>query len=348
MNPLLKRAVVTTAALACVVQIVPSAFAGPARKPVDPLRSAQWGLAAINAPQAWAKSTGRGVIVAVIDTGIDLTHPDLRHKLVRGANFVTPGTAPQDDNGHGSHVAGIIAASTNNGIGIAGIAPDARLMPVKVLDKDASGDAATIAKGIRYAADHGARVLNLSLTEDVALGQLATGTGQNSVVASAIEHAWRKGAVVIFAAGNQTAPLCSPPGDHVHAICVGAVDRNARRTWFSQGDGTMRYAFLCAPGGSGLSTDPVGVGSVDNDGENILSTVGQGTEHDSRHTGYVSMAGTSMAAPMVSGVAALLVARGLKSAQVVQRLLNRAVDVGAPGRDPVYGYGLLDAVRALR
>src|SRR3954467_1839681 len=132
----------------------------------DPLFPKQWGLDQIHAPAAWARGDkGAGVTIAVVDTGVDLNHPDLESQLVAGKDLVAdskndcpPG--PQDENGHGTHVAGIAAAVTNNGIGGAGTAPDASIMPVRVLDADGSGDIDTIVAGIKYAADHGAKVIN--------------------------------------------------------------------------------------------------------------------------------------------------------------------------------------------
>src|SRR5439155_2945630 len=141
----------------------------------DPLFARQWGLRQIHAPAAWRRgATGRGVTIAVVDTGVDLKHPDLKSHLVAGADLQAnpncpPG--PQDENGHGTHVAGIAAAVTNNGIGVAGTAPRARIMPVRVLDASGSGDIGTIVKGIKYAANHGAKVINLSLGEMEVVGQ---------------------------------------------------------------------------------------------------------------------------------------------------------------------------------
>jgi subtilisin family serine protease len=339
-------AVLAAAAVLATGWLAPPA--GAARP--DPMREAQWGLDNINAVKAWPVSTGKGVVVAVIDTGIDLGHPDLRGRLVPGYNFVKRGASPQDDNGHGTHVAGVIAAATGNGIGIAGVAPNAKLMPVKVLDATGGGNADAIAAGIRYAADHGAKVLNMSLGEDVLLGRVATALGENDGVHAAIDYAWRKGAVVVVAAGNSTVPLCSEPAAAEHVVCVGAVGPDNVRSYYSQGDATSTSAFVCAPGGAGYSagTGSAGIGSVDDETTNILSTVGRGTPEDTRKTGYVALAGTSMATPHVSGVVALQLARGWSNTLAVAKLLAGAHDLGPAGRDGVYGYGLVDAYAALR
>jgi subtilisin family serine protease len=138
---------------------------GPAN---DPLFARQWALDQVNAPEAWARGArGAGTTVAIVDTGVDLQHPDLSSKLVTGHDFVADNNdcpaGPQDENGHGTHVAGIAAAVTNHGIGVAGVAPDAQIMPVRVLDADGSGSSEDVAAGITWAADHGAEVINLSL-----------------------------------------------------------------------------------------------------------------------------------------------------------------------------------------
>ena len=191
----------------------------------DPLAGQQWGLDQIHAEQAWQTSTGAGQVIAVVDTGVDLGHPDLQSKLVPGATF-TCGGAPgpcgngdwlggdgvgQETDVHGTHVAGIAAAAANNGVGVAGVAPDAKIMPVKVLE-NGSGQFAEIGAGIRYAADHGANVINLSLGAQPG-AQLLTLLGIQAEAKEAIDYAREKGVVVIASAGNETSLLCdTPPG----------------------------------------------------------------------------------------------------------------------------------------
>jgi subtilisin family serine protease len=305
----------------------------------DPLFPKQWGLDQINAPEAWARgATGSGVTIAVIDTGVDLAHPDLQSKLVTGVDIVAgsndcpPG--PQDENGHGTHVAGIAAAITNNGIGGAGTSPDARIMPVRVLDAEGSGSSDDIVAGIRWAADHGAKVLNLSLGELPVVGQLQP---LNQDIEDAIDYAWGKGALVVAAAGNETFPLCEYPSFAQHAICVGATDSRGLPSYYSN--------FPVSPSMNGFRA-PGGLGSVFcEDDEDIWSTVWPGSDFDCQGsgsiTGYDTLAGTSMATPFVSGVAALLYGQGLTNEQIVQRLRDTSSNHGS--YDPVMGWGIVDA-----
>src|SRR5438270_10178930 len=197
----------------------------------DPLFPHQWGLPLIKAPAAWQHGyRGAGATIAVVDTGVDLSHPDLQAHLVPGADLdpgnpgdaTTPSTpkggvcpGPQDENGHGTHVAGIAAAVTNNGIGVAGTAPDASIMPVRVLDASGSGDDQTVIDGIKYAADHGAKVINLSLGGMAVVGELP-----DSAMEDAVNYAYARGVVVVAAAGNESIPLCSYPAAATNAVRV--------------------------------------------------------------------------------------------------------------------------------
>ena len=308
----------------------------------DPLFARQWGLDQVNAPEAWARGAqGAGAVVAVLDTGVDLAHPDLQGKLVQGADLVAgkrdcpPG--PQDENGHGTHVAGIAAAATDNGIGVAGMAPGARIMPVRVLDAEGSGSIDDIAEGIRYAADHGADAINLSLGELPVVGQL---TPLNQEIEDAVQYAWSKGSLVVAAAGNETFPLCSYPAFANHAVCVGATDSRGLPSYYSNFPNNQQTVGVRAPGG---------VGSVFcEDDEDVWSTMWPGSDFDScgEIAGYETLAGTSMASPFVAGLVGILYGQGLTNAQIVERLKQTSSNKGA--YDPVYGYGIVDADAATR
>jgi subtilisin family serine protease len=312
--------------LVCAASAV---LALPAGASSDPLFGQQWGLAKIGAPRAWSVADGDGVVIAIVDSGVDLRHSDLKAKIVPGTNFVEPGTPPQDDCGHGTHVAGIAAASTGNGIGVAGVAPGAKIMPVRVLAADGSGECSggDPSPAIRWAADHGARVINLSLGEDT---QSVFGPS----FADAISYAWSKGAICVVAAGNQFV-LSSGFGNEP-ALVVTATDRNDGKPMYSSGVGDARWG-LAAPGGAGNV-----IGSSDSTVD-ILSTY-YDTSQPNNHNDYATLAGTSMAAPFVSGAAAVLLSMGLSKEQVVQRLLATADDIGSPA---TFGHGRLDLDRAV-
>jgi serine protease len=301
----------------------------------DPLFARQWGLDQVNAPQAWARGArGAGATIAVLDTGVDLNHPDLSANLLAGADLVSDrGCAgPQDEHGHGTHVAGIAAAVTNNGTGVAGTAPDARVIPVRVLDANGEGDLETIVAGIRYAADRGADVINLSLGELPVVGQTRA---LNEDLEEAVGYAWGKGSIVVAAAGNESFPLCSYPSFAERAVCVGATDRRGLPSYYSNFPNKPdRTIGVRAPGG---------VGSVFcEDDEDVWSTMLPSSDYECDGIGgYDTLAGTSMAAPHVAGVAALLAGQGLANQQILERLRDRASNRGA--YDPVNGYGIVDA-----
>jgi subtilisin family serine protease len=300
--------------------LVSLAVATAAFGAADPLRSQQWGLDVIHADAAHSTSTGSGAVVAVIDTGVLASHEDLAGRLLPGHDFVEKDDTPQDENGHGTHVTGIIAAAAGNGKGIEGVAPDASVMPIRVLDKEGEGTTENVAKGIDYAVAHHADVINLSLGGDAVSSLL----GGDDVYTKAVQNALDKGVVVIAAAGNDTAPFCEQPAVSGPLLCVGAIDRREMRSFYSSsGD-------LVAPGGSAT------LGGSD---EDILSTYNDGK--------YETIAGTSQATPHVAGVAALLVALGLHGKAVTDRILATARDAGTSGPDDVYGAGILDAKAAV-
>lgn len=323
-----------------------------------------WPLVAIRAEAAWATSTGAGITVAVIDTGVDVTHPDLAANIWQnpkeicgdgidndgngfvddcaGWDFVNRRNAAVDDFGHGTHVAGTIAAVANNALGISGVAPGARIMAVKALDANGGGDIDVLAQAIVYAADNGARVINASW------GGLAANP---QVLSDAIAYAHDvKGSVFIAAAGNNNVDVAGffPANDH-NAVAVAAVDHLDGKSYFSNFGPGLDVA---APGGG--DADPTG--KIDQPIRSILSLLSKDavplmTGSGSLVVGgqYLRQAGTSMAAPHASGVAALVLALHptYKPEQVRQVLRMTAADIQAPGFDPGAGYGRLDAGAAV-
>jgi subtilisin family serine protease len=294
----------------------------PASAAADPLRDRQWNLDMVEADAAHAGSVGTGAVVAVVDSGIAAGHPDLAGRLVPGRDVVDGDASPDDGEGHGTHVAGIVGASTGNGVGVESVAPGAGLMPVRVLAADGSGTTASVAEGIDWARTHGADVINLSLGSEVPI----VGAVGGDAVDAAIRRALAAGIVVVAAAGNSGLPVCEQPAAAAGLLCVGAVDRRRERALFSSfGSGLA----IVAPGGSALPLP----------GEDVLSTYPP--------DGYEEMAGTSQAAPHVAGAAALLVSLGVRGREAVDRLLATATDLGAAGVDPVYGHGLVNARAAV-
>ncbi len=322
--------------------------------PNDPHWGAQWGPRQVNADDAWALSTGAGAVIAVVDTGVDLDHPDLAAKMVPGATFVGCADNGPCGNGdwesalakgenphpHGTHVAGIAAAVTDNGTGIAGVARDASIMPIKVLAED-GGSFQEIAAGIRWATDNGADVVNMSLGALPGVQALEV-TGLISATTEAIDYANSKGVVVVVAAGNEAAPLCASPSFNDGALCVTSTDRNEAKAWYSNLGVKPDLLAVAAPGGQGLISCA----------QDIISTVPFGAEgFCGRSTaGYDAYAGTSMATPHVGGVAALLTAQGRSNAEVYDVLTAtaRTPVTGLRGvYSPSYGFGIVDAAAAV-
>ncbi len=317
------------------------ATAAPAMQPPDdPLFSYQWNLRAIGLPSGWAASRGAGVIVAVLDTGVAFEDRgafrrarDLAGaRLAPGYDFVDDDAYPDDvapRNGrrsHGTQVASIIAATAGNGIGGVGVAPEATIMPIRVLASDTSGTAADIAKGLRFAADRGADVANLSIAGDV----------DSPVLQEAVAYAARRGVLIVAAAGNDGRAGVGWPAAYPEAIAVGAVDRAGRLAAYSNHGAALD---LVAPGGAGEGVD---TGRGPRDG-----VLGEALIGGPARFCFCLTASTSAAAAEVSGVAALLIgARPGRSPAAIRRaLFAGARDLGPPGRDTRFGVGVVQAPR---
>ncbi|HEY9855748.1 MAG TPA: S8 family peptidase [Stenomitos sp.] len=300
-----------------------TSFKGLGFSVTDPMFGQQYAPQVMHAPEAWSLTRGAGVTVAVVDTGADLTHPDLQGRLVAGYDATTKGNTPKDENGHGTHVAGIIAASANNGTGVVGIAPEAKVMPVKVLSADGSGSDADVADGITWAADHGAQVLNMSLG----------GPGESQVLEDAVNYALKKGVAVIAAMGNDGTNEMSYPAAYPGVVAVGATDSKDQTADFSQWG---EWISVAAPGVQILSTFPTYQVNLNDYGF---------------PQSYATLDGTSMASPAVAGLAALVKARygSLTPAQLKSRLEAGADKVaGVTAFDPHYGFGRVNALRSLQ
>jgi subtilisin family serine protease len=273
--------------------------------PNDPELSKQYYLNNILAPQGWDYTTGSvAVTIAVLDTGIDSNHVDLSGKLLDPHDFLENDNVPQDPNGHGTLVAGIAAAKTNNGLGVAGVSWGAQIMPLRILDAAGNGSNENVAQAILWATNHGARVINMSFG----------GPDFSQDVQDAVNYALEQGVVLVAATGNQGVATVLYPAAYPGVIGVGATDSSNLLADFSNtGDGVD----VVAPGVAIYSTSP---GS---------------------HYSYSS--GTSMAAPQVSGLAALLASLpGMYySSRIVNAIESNALDLGDPGWDPQFGYGLI-------
>jgi len=306
--------------------------------PNDPFYSFQWHMPQVNAPTAWDVSTGTGVVVAVVDTGIkpNPAGDGFANPLVAGFDFINNDADPTDDEGHGTHVAGTVAQATNNGIGVTGVAFDARLMAVKVLDASGSGSVETVSNGIRFAADNGADVINLSLGRPPQFGESQTEH-------AAVQYAVNKGVTVVASSGNDNSRNgIGCPACYEEAIAVGATRFDKKVPNYSnKGPGLD----LVAPGGD----------SRDQNGDGYIDGVLQETFGSDGSYSYWFYIGTSMAAPHVSGAAALVLANGVgaglagadRVAAVRSALETTAQDLGSAGYDTTYGWGLLDLEAAL-
>jgi len=285
------------------------------RLPNDPMLARQWALTAISAPSGWDQTTDAAVPIAIIDSGVSPTHLDLKQQLLPGIDLVSLDDDPRDDDGHGTYTAGLAAATGDDGVGITGVCWSCPIIPIKALDRRGRGDDATIALGIRWAVDHGARIISMALG----------GPTESRVLHEAVQYATSRGALIVAAAGNDGADgPASYPAAFPEVLSVAALDRDSNVASFST---SGPYIDIAAPG------------------VQIFSTTWQRLQGD----GYESADGTSAASPQVAGVAALVLGRrdALTADQLADVLRLGADDVDAPGPDERSGYGRVDLQRAL-
>jgi len=280
-----------------------------AHTPDDPRFRNQWGLRKTGFENAWDITRGSGSKIAIVDTGMAVGHEDLGGKVALARDFVNDDRTVRDLSGHGTHVSGIAAARMDNERGIAGGCPDCDLLVAKVFDGKGTGTVARVAEAIVWSADHGADVINLSLSHPKS----------STLDEDAVDYAEREGAVVVAAAGNGDTSSRAYPAAYPGVIAVAATNSDDRRASFSN---YGVWVDVAAPGVSVLSTVPDG--------------------------GYASWKGTSMAAPHVSALAGLLAAQGHGRNAIKSRILDTAVDLGRDGRDPYYGEGRMSAGRAVQ
>lgn len=318
--PVRKGLIVGVCAALCAVFCAPGASSSN-----DSYWSQLWGIRKVGADRAWSVGTGHGTTIAVVDTGVDMTHPDLKANIVPGHDFVDNDNDPSDGFGHGTHVAGTAAAVANNGLGVAGVAPGAKIMPVRVLGTDGSGSDTDVDTGIRWAADHHATVINLSLGDGVVVEDVSGGS-----MSSACNYAWSKGSICVVAAGNDTFFRTDYSG--ANAIIVTATGPDNAKASYATGVGLAKWG-ISAPGGT----------TTNGTTSEILSTY-----WSSKGASYAYAMGTSMATPHVSGAVAILRGLGLSPQETVDRLMSTATDIGSSGNDLTYGHGLLNVAAAVQ
>jgi serine protease len=286
--------------------------------PNDPEYSQQWNLRNINIETAWDENKGEGITVAVIDTGVTQVTDLKETKFVKGYDFIKDKVNADDDNGHGTHVAGTIAQSTNNNYGVAGIAYKSSIMPLKVLDNYGSGNIADIAEAIKFAADNKADIINMSLG----------GGGDSNLLAEAVNYAYKKGVVVVAAAGNENENSASYPARYPHVISVSAIDSAGQKAPYSNyGAGVD----ISAPGGS-------------ESGGILQETI----DPETGKSVFLGLQGTSMASPHVAGVAALIKAEGIKEPDQVLNILKQSARQIKEDPFNYFGAGQLDATSAVK
>lgn len=305
---------------------------GP-KAPNDPMWKAQWSFRMINVPEAWEHAQGEGVTVAVIDTGVAFeNHKKFKQvedlagtEFVTGYDFIHDNEHPNDDHGHGTHVAGTIAQTTNNKVGVAGVAPKAKIMPLKVLSKQGYGSAADIADAIRFAADEGAHVINMSL-----------GGGMRSfVMQSAVKYARNKGVVVVCAAGNTGRGKVEFPAAYPGAFAVSSVGPSKKLAYYSS---YGKHLAISAPGG-----DKQHGGDAGGILQNTIQPRDVGNPKQ-----YLSFQGTSMAAPHVAGVAALVISAGVTDPSRVEHILKDTASTVDGSWNNRYGHGIVNAANAVK
>jgi len=313
-------AAVLASLVAMGIPAAPAAATPPAAEPTPPIgdsyRNDQWQLQALGVPGAWTFANGAGVTVAVIDSGVDAGHVDLQGQVLPGLDLVDPkGDGDTDLVGHGTTVSAIIAGRSDDANGVVGIAPKAKILPVRVLDQDNRyNDAIVVAKGVRWAVDHGARVINLSLG----------GNGSSTPLAAALDYAFAKDVVVVACTGNNStssSPKVWYPAREPGVIAVAGMERDDKALW--SGSITGAETVVTAP-----ATELVGARP---------------------NNGYWKVQGTSFAAPMVAGTAALIRSRWptMPAGEVINRIIKTASDRGTPGRDSTFGFGVINPTGAL-
>ncbi|HEX5689019.1 MAG TPA: S8 family serine peptidase, partial [Roseiflexaceae bacterium] len=315
--------VIGAAAISARDRAARSAFGPPASldEPSDPLFADEWALDHVGANCAWQSTIGSaGVTVAVVDSGVDMGHPDLVERLRGdGYDFVDDDDDPSDENGHGTNVAGIVGATIDNAEGGAGLAPGVSILPVRVMNAKGFGSDRSIARGIRYAADKGAQVINLSLGATLTIGADTA----SEAVSSAIVYAQEQGALVVVAAGNDFVPLPNAiVGDNSNALIVAATDEFDVKADFSNSGAWIGVA---APGVHILSTMPT---------YEVYLTSDAVPPEERFQQNYDYMSGTSQATPLVSALAALLFSAhpDWQAEQVSQAIKDHAADISQQNR----------------
>jgi thermitase len=335
----MKRRILIVILFAALVFAPAAAFARSIAEPNDPYYPDQWALTHVGATCAWERTIGSAeVTVAVVDSGVDMQHPDLVERLRDdGRDFVDGDDDPSDENGHGTNVAGIIAATIDNGEGGVGMAPGVKILPVRVMNARGAGSDRSIARGIRFAADKGAQVINLSLGATLTIDADTV----SEQVTSAIRYAQDKGALVIVAAGNDFLPLENAiVGENPDVLVVAATDQNDVKADFSN---SGPWIGITAPGVHILSTMPT---------YDVYLTSDVPREERFQNN-YDYMTGTSQATPLVSGLAALLFSAhpDWDARQVEQAIKDHAADISRQNvslaRQGFLGSGRIDACQAL-